>query len=92
LTYALAAEWRERKGKTAAGNQAFRVDLHQAQVLTCHARALKRLAAALRRTKGKMAASQLAASSTCGRICAAAGWHVSVRGVDGCHEIAEYIP
>jgi hypothetical protein len=57
LTYALAAEWWEGNGKTEAGNQAFRTNFDQAQVLTCHAHPLKRLAAALRRTKGKMATS-----------------------------------
>jgi hypothetical protein len=60
FTYALAAKWWEGKGKTEAGNQAFRPDLYQAQILTGHARQLKRLAAALGRTEGKMATSPLA--------------------------------
>jgi hypothetical protein len=46
-------------GETEAANQAFRPDLYQAQILTDHARPLKRLAAALRRTKGQMGASYL---------------------------------
>jgi hypothetical protein len=60
LTYALAAEWRAGNGKIEARKQAFRPDLYQAQVLTDHARQLKRLAAALRRTEGQMGASPLA--------------------------------
>jgi hypothetical protein len=61
LTYALAAEWWEGNGKTAAGCWAFRPDLYQAQILTHHVRPFERLAAALRRTRGKLATSRLAA-------------------------------
>jgi hypothetical protein len=68
LTYALAAEWWEGNGKTAAGSQAFRADLYQAQALTCHLRALERLATALRRTSGKLVASCFATYTAWGRI------------------------
>jgi hypothetical protein len=60
FTYVLAAEWRTGKGKTAARNPGFQPDLHQTQTLTCRVRQLKRLAAALRRTTGKIAASPFA--------------------------------
>jgi hypothetical protein len=43
--------------KTAAGSQSFRPDLYQAQILTADVRPLERLAIALRRTRGKIAAS-----------------------------------
>jgi hypothetical protein len=57
FTYALAAEWREGCGKTAAGKQDFRRELNQVQVVTDDLHELKRHAAALRRTRGKLAAS-----------------------------------
>jgi hypothetical protein len=68
FTYALAAEWWEGKGKSEAGNRAFRLDLYQAQILTRHARQLKRLATALRRTSGKLVASYFATYTAWGRI------------------------
>jgi hypothetical protein len=68
LTYALAAEWRAGNGKTEAANQVFRSDIYKPQALRYRSRYLERLAAALRRTKGKLAASYLAASNACGRI------------------------
>ena len=56
----------KRKGKTKAGNRAFRPDLHNAQGLTRHLHALKSLAAALRRTGGKPVASCFASSPRIG--------------------------
>jgi hypothetical protein len=68
FTYAVAAEWWEGCGKTAAGNRAFRSDLYKTQLLRCHRRALKRVATALRRTSGKMGAICFSTYGACGRI------------------------
>jgi hypothetical protein len=56
----LAAESRQAAAKPWQQSRAFQPDLYQAQILTDHARQLKCLAAALRRTEGEMEASQLA--------------------------------
>jgi hypothetical protein len=56
----LGTKWRSGNGKTKAAKQVFQPDLFQAQGLTRHVRQPKRLAAALRRTRGKMAASSFA--------------------------------
>jgi hypothetical protein len=48
FTYALAADWRSRSGKTAARDQAFRPDLYQAQILTSDPRQLERRGSGLR--------------------------------------------
>jgi hypothetical protein len=74
------AKWREGKGKGEAENQAFRPDLYKAQVLMDHANLTKRLAAALRQTKGKLAASFSRLSQRMRPhpdFCVAAGWQVT---------------
>jgi hypothetical protein len=91
----LGTEWRSGNGKTKAAKQGFQPDIFQAQALTRHVRQLKRLAAALRRTRGKMAASSFANLNAMRQHLAFARRHDGkgqLSGVGGSHKIAEKIP
>jgi hypothetical protein len=91
----LAVTQRQNCGKQPGFSAEFPASSNTYISSLSHPRQFKRLAIPLRRTRGELEASQLAAWSACGRIWIFArrrDGRRQLRGVSGRHEIAENIP